>query len=134
MWSAGRLFRLVADVASIRAYRRGMSLPPAGWYNDPELVDTRRYWDGEAWTDHRVETPGAGRQQGPRRPCPYCATQMPLSASRCPACSGQLFYCHKDQEWVGAHHRQKWVGVARGGTLTQSRCMKCSKVVAGPRF
>jgi hypothetical protein len=28
--------------------------PPAGWYSDPEMVDTRRYWDGEAWTEHRA--------------------------------------------------------------------------------
>lgn len=24
----------------------------AGWYLDPNMVDTRRYWDGERWTDH----------------------------------------------------------------------------------
>jgi hypothetical protein len=30
-------------------------MPPAGWYEDPKLVNTRRYWDGENWTDHRQE-------------------------------------------------------------------------------
>jgi hypothetical protein len=25
---------------------------PAGWYPDPTMADTRRYWDGKAWTDH----------------------------------------------------------------------------------
>jgi hypothetical protein len=30
---------------------------PAGWYPDPELVNTRRYWDGERWTEHRQEAP-----------------------------------------------------------------------------
>ena len=24
-----------------------MANPSAGWYNDPQLVKTRRYWDGE---------------------------------------------------------------------------------------
>lgn len=30
---------------------------PAGWYKDPKLVNTRRYWDGEKWTEHRQEVP-----------------------------------------------------------------------------
>lgn len=29
--------------------------PPAGWYDDPKMVNTRRYWDGAAWTEHRQE-------------------------------------------------------------------------------
>jgi hypothetical protein len=29
-------------------------LPPAGWYADPEMVDTQRYWDGQQWTEHRA--------------------------------------------------------------------------------
>lgn len=28
---------------------------PAGWYDDPKLVNTRRYWDGAKWTEHRQE-------------------------------------------------------------------------------
>jgi hypothetical protein len=28
------------------------ALPPPGWYNDPKMADTRRYWNGSAWTDH----------------------------------------------------------------------------------
>ena len=36
-----------------------MSTPPAGWYSDPELVNTRRYWDGAKWTEHRQELPVA---------------------------------------------------------------------------
>ena len=27
--------------------------PVAGWYADPELAGTQRYWDGRAWTEHR---------------------------------------------------------------------------------
>lgn len=34
---------------------RDMSAPP-GWYSDPEMAGTRRYWDGETWTDHRAPT------------------------------------------------------------------------------
>lgn len=26
--------------------------PPAGWYADPSGAPQRRYWDGNAWTDH----------------------------------------------------------------------------------
>lgn len=25
--------------------------PPAGWYVDPKMAGTQRYWDGVAWTD-----------------------------------------------------------------------------------
>lgn len=30
---------------------------PAGWYDDPEMANTRRYWDGSTWTEHRQEKP-----------------------------------------------------------------------------
>jgi hypothetical protein len=35
--------------------------PNPGWYPDPDLVDTVRYWDGAEWTEHRApasQTPG----------------------------------------------------------------------------
>jgi hypothetical protein len=32
-------------------------LPVAGWYPDPEQVDTQRYWTGTEWTDQRAPLP-----------------------------------------------------------------------------
>ena len=34
------------------------SQPIAGWYADPQLPGGMRYWDGSAWTEHRVPPPG----------------------------------------------------------------------------
>lgn len=31
--------------------------PPAGWYIDPERPDLQRWWDGTAWTEHRMHPP-----------------------------------------------------------------------------
>jgi hypothetical protein len=31
-----------------------VTLPVAGWYADPEVPGGMRYWDGQAWTGHRV--------------------------------------------------------------------------------
>lgn len=30
------------------------SLPPAGWYPDPDQPQTQRYWTGSEWTDQRA--------------------------------------------------------------------------------
>jgi uncharacterized membrane protein YqaE (UPF0057 family) len=27
-------------------------LPAAGWYPDPQMAGTQRYWDGAKWSDH----------------------------------------------------------------------------------
>lgn len=39
--------------------------PPPGWYSDPEMVNTQRYWNGSAWTDHRA--PGSPVPTSQRR-------------------------------------------------------------------
>lgn len=38
------------------------TLPPAGWYDDPEQFGSLRYWDGHQWTEHRA--PGHGGVAG----------------------------------------------------------------------
>ncbi len=35
-----------------------LSRPVPGWYADPQLPGGMRYWDGGAWTEHRVPPPG----------------------------------------------------------------------------
>lgn len=110
-----------------------MSEPAAGWYDDPELVNTRRYWDGENWTEHRQEKPEP-QAESATRPCPYCTQPMAPAARRCPSCSGELYFCPKDQEWVGVNSKSINVGLLRGGRQMRHRCMRCDRVVAGPRF
>lgn len=39
---------------------------PAGWYDDPEMVNTRRYWDGGQWTDHRQEKAASQASPAPQ--------------------------------------------------------------------
>ena len=53
---------------------------PEGWYRDPSLPATRRWWDGTAWTDHVRPHEDAGLGLGsPRRSAASAAT--PSSAS-----------------------------------------------------
>ena len=48
-------------VADETADANGMTAtPPANWYPDPEHAGWQRYWDGQAWTDHRA--PAFARQ------------------------------------------------------------------------
>ncbi|MGH8920092.1 MAG: DUF2510 domain-containing protein, partial [Acidimicrobiales bacterium] len=47
------------------------SLPPAGWYPDPEGRQSWRWWDGNRWTVSAAPevpvAPPAGMWPGPRR-------------------------------------------------------------------
>lgn len=37
-----------------------------GWYPDPEMVGTQRYWDGERWTEHAAPlTPPPAQSAAP---------------------------------------------------------------------
>lgn len=38
---------------------------PAGWYADPQMANTQRYWDGSSWTDHRAPLTQAATSPGP---------------------------------------------------------------------
>jgi hypothetical protein len=47
------------------------TLPPAGWYPDPESPDTKqRYWDGDRWTDRFADIRGhhLAHPQAPPKP------------------------------------------------------------------
>lgn len=37
----------------LRAMSEAPKAPKAGWYDDPDYAGTKRYWDGERWTEHR---------------------------------------------------------------------------------
>jgi uncharacterized membrane protein YhaH (DUF805 family) len=44
---------MAKDAKSVpRAPKTPAPAPAAGWYPHPTMIDTRRYWDGAAWTDH----------------------------------------------------------------------------------
>ncbi|MHB8449082.1 MAG: HNH endonuclease [Mycobacteriales bacterium] len=52
--SAGLTVRSAASpvTPAVQATREPSGLPPAAWYPDPSGQAGRRYWDGEAWTEH----------------------------------------------------------------------------------
>ena len=63
--------------------------PPAGWYPDPEMAATTRYWDGRGWTDHRapaalsptssIAAPSVDRPERPDRTVAYVvAVVLPI--------------------------------------------------------
>lgn len=38
---------------------------PAGWYPDPKMPGTQRYWDGTEWSDHVAPAPNSQRPAQP---------------------------------------------------------------------
>lgn len=43
--------------------------PPPGWYPDPRLAGTQRYWDGMGWTGHvAAARPPVSMSEGPSGP------------------------------------------------------------------
>jgi hypothetical protein len=122
--------------------KRMESSPKAepGWYPDVENAEYQRYWDGERWTQHiapngaRPPTTAAAPPERDSRPCPYCTTAIPREAMRCTSCNGVIKYCPLCRQNVGVTTRQKFVGLPRGVSQTQYRCIRCGRVVDGPRF
>lgn len=114
---------------------------PAGWYPDTTEPSQLRYWDGDAWTQHTapadVPPPGGqgqGEPAGGTVACPYCSVSIADTAIRCPHCGGEQRYCPTCNDLVGVWSKQKFVGLARGGTKTQYRCLRCNRVLDGPRW
>jgi len=50
-----------------------MSTPPAGWYPDPVMASTQRYWDGAQWTAH-VAPLAPSASSAPPAPAPSAPT------------------------------------------------------------
>lgn len=46
-------------------------MTPAGWYPDPTIPGTLRWWDGAAWTEHRAPVPAPASPQ-PQHAPPVC--------------------------------------------------------------
>lgn len=43
-----------------------MTQTPAGWYADPKMTSTQRYWDGERWTEQTAPAaPPVPTRSGP---------------------------------------------------------------------
>src|SRR5688572_27372668 len=53
--------------------------PPPGWYDDPDLEESIRWWDGEDWTEHTLP---AGRRMLQRVPAGAVAAPYPVNKSR----------------------------------------------------
>ncbi|MGH2895364.1 MAG: DUF2510 domain-containing protein [Solirubrobacteraceae bacterium] len=97
----------------------------------------QRYWDGERWIEHTA--PASAPAEAPQpsagmRPCPYCTAPMPVQATRCPTCTGELRHRRYCGGPMGVATRQKFVGMVRGGMKTQSRCLGCNRILDGPRW
>lgn len=63
------------------------AVAPAGWYPDPEMAETLRYWDGSAWTEHRTPAtptqPAAAKKSGPKAiVCQFCHTAGGVTVRR----------------------------------------------------
>ncbi len=61
------------DIRLAREAKAAQVSPPAGWYAHPTMADTRRYWDGEQWTDHIAPIERTPAGQRPTAPSPAMA-------------------------------------------------------------
>ena len=58
----------------------------AGWYADPQVAGTMRYWDGSAWSEHTASGYGAAAPAGAGTPAqafsPFQPQYQPQAAPR----------------------------------------------------
>lgn len=51
--------------------------PPAGWYENPSGGTSRRWWDGEAWTDHvEADAPASNPRATPSGPFTFLGYEL----------------------------------------------------------
>jgi len=51
---------------------------PEGWYRDPSMPGVKRWWDGDAWTDHVRPDEDAGLGLGTPRAAGASAASAPV--------------------------------------------------------
>ena len=57
---------------------------PSGWYPDPEHAGQFRYWDGQAWTEHRSPEGGPPAPSAQETPAEPAGTGQHVGAHRAP--------------------------------------------------
>tara|TARA_B100001105_G_C22192572_1_gene357605 strand:+ start:91 stop:672 length:582 start_codon:yes stop_codon:yes gene_type:complete len=67
-----------------------------------------------------------------QKACPYCGNPVFKDATKCNNCTGDLPFCPKCNETVAVNEKNKFVGVARGGTQKVWHCKNCGKKLHGP--
>lgn len=65
---------------------------PPGWYPDPKMAGTQRYWDGEAWTDGIA--PLAPAPFAPQRPGMRAPTAIAIVAVGILVAAGAIVFIY----------------------------------------
>lgn len=89
---------------STKADTQSPLLPRAGWYDDPEAADEKRYWDGAHWTDERVPAPPIEPPVPPVPPVPPQTQQSPA-----PGWYDESGAAGEKRYWDGAHWTDQFV-------------------------
>lgn len=67
-----------------------------------------------------------------KKPCPYCGQPVLKTANKCNHCTGNLPVCPKCNQTVAVEEKNKFVGMARGGTQKVGFCKICGTKLYGP--